>query len=196
MLIRKAEVRRQTRETEIRVQLQVDGTGEYAFDTGVPFLEHMLALTAKFGGFDLQIRARGDLDVDDHHTVEDIGICLGEALVKALGDKAGIGRFGYAAVPMDDALALVAVDLSGRGYLAFDVPMPSPQVGRFDTELVEEFLRALAYNGRFNLHVRLLAGTNTHHIIEAVFKGLGVALGAAARISTEHGIPSTKGVIN
>ncbi|AZK60163.1 Imidazole glycerol phosphate dehydratase [Candidatus Desulforudis audaxviator] len=196
MLIRKAEVRRQTRETEIRVQLQVDGTGEYALDTGVPFLEHMLALTAKFSGFDLQIRARGDLDVDDHHTVEDVGICLGEALVKALGDKAGIGRFGHAIVPMDDALALVAVDLSGRGYLAFDVPMPSPQVGRFDTELVEEFLRALAYNGRFNLHVRLLAGANTHHIIEAVFKGLGVALGSAARINAQRGVPSTKGVIN
>ncbi|WP_166485245.1 imidazoleglycerol-phosphate dehydratase HisB [Candidatus Desulforudis audaxviator] len=194
--MRKAEVRRQTRETEIRVQLQVDGTGEYALDTGVPFLEHMLALTAKFSGFDLQIRARGDLDVDDHHTVEDVGICLGEALVKALGDKAGIGRFGHAIVPMDDALALVAVDLSGRGYLAFDVPMPSPQVGRFDTELVEEFLRALAYNGRFNLHVRLLAGANTHHIIEAVFKGLGVALGSAARINAQRGVPSTKGVIN
>lgn len=196
MTIRRAEIRRQTGETEIDVRLQVDGTGECALDTGVPFFEHMLALMAKFSRFDLNIRARGDLDVDDHHTVEDVGICLGEALARALGDKAGIRRFSHAIVPMDDVLMLVAVDLSGRGYLAFDVPMPATRVGRFDTELVAEFLRALAHNGRFNLHVRMLAGTNTHHIIEAIFKGLGVALGQAVGIGDQGGVPSTKGVIN
>jgi imidazoleglycerol-phosphate dehydratase len=196
MTIRRVEIRRQTGETEIDVRLQVDGTGECALDTGVPFFEHMLTLMAKFSRFDLNIRARGDLDVDDHHTVEDVGICLGEALARALGDKAGIRRFSHAIVPMDDVLMLVAVDLSGRGYLAFDVPMPAARVGRFDTELVAEFLRALAYNGRFNLHVRMLAGTNTHHVIEAVFKGLGVALGQAVGIGGQGEIPSTKGVIN
>ncbi len=195
-MIRKAEVGRRTGETEVRVRLQLDGSGEYALDTGVPFLEHMLAFVAKFGRFDLHVHARGDLEVDAHHTVEDVGICLGEALARALGDKSGIRRFGHAIVPMDEALALVAVDLSGRGYLAFEASLPAARVGRFDTELVEEFLRALAHNGRFNLHVRVLAGSNTHHIIEAIFKGLGVALGQAVGVNAYPGVPSTKGVIN
>jgi imidazoleglycerol-phosphate dehydratase len=195
-MIRKAEISRQTGETEIRVRLQLDGTGEYVLDTGLPFFEHMLALLAKFGQFDLNVRARGDLEVDAHHTVEDVGICLGEALARALGDKAGIRRFGHAIVPMDEALVLVVVDLSGRAYLAFEASLPAARVGRFDTELVEEFLRALAYNGRFNLHVRVLAGSNTHHIIEAIFKGLGIALGQAVGSNAYRGIPSTKGVIN
>lgn len=196
MIIRKAEIKRQTGETEVSVQLRLDGTGEYVLNTGVPFFEHMLALLSKFSQFDLNIRARGDLDVDDHHTIEDVGICLGEALVRALGDKAGISRFGHAIVPMDDALVLVAVDLSGRGYLCFEAPLPATRVGQFDTELVEEFLRAVAVNGRFNLHVRLFAGRNTHHIVEAVFKALGVALSQAVSVDSQRGIPSTKGVIN
>jgi len=195
-MIRKAEISRQTGETDVRVSLRLDGAGEYTLDTGIPFFEHMLALLAKFGQFDLDVHARGDLEVDAHHTVEDVGICLGEALARALGEKEGIRRFGHAVIPMDEALALVAVDLSGRGYLAFEASLPAPRVGRFDTELVVEFLRALAHNGRFNLHVRMLAGSNTHHMIEAIFKGLGVALGQAVGVNAYQGVPSTKGVIN
>lgn len=194
--MRKAEIQRTTGETDIRLVLDVDGIGECRTETGVPFLEHMLALTAKFSGFDLAVSARGDLEVDNHHTVEDIGICLGEALVEALGDKTGINRFGHSFVPMDDALVLVAVDLSGRGYLAFDGELPAERLGTFETELVPEFLRALAINGRFNLHVRILAGRNTHHMVEAVFKALGRALGDAVAVRPGKGIPSTKGVIN
>ncbi|MEW6726258.1 MAG: imidazoleglycerol-phosphate dehydratase HisB [Bacillota bacterium] len=194
--MRRGEVHRQTGETDIRVEVMIDGNGGYELQTGIPFFEHMLALLAKFSSFDLKIKARGDLQVDAHHTVEDVGICLGEALAKALGNKAGIRRFGHAVVPMDESLVMVALDLSGRGYLAFEVGIPASKVGDFDTELVEEFLRALAHNGRFNLHVRRLAGGNSHHIIEAVFKGLGLALGDAVAIDAGRGIPSTKGVIN
>jgi imidazoleglycerol-phosphate dehydratase len=156
----------------------------------------MLTLMAKFSGFDLTVDAQGDLDVDAHHTVEDIGICLGETLVRALGNKEDIRRFGHALIPMDESLVLVAVDLSGRGYLAFDGQLPMERLGNFETELVPEFLQALAMNGRFNLHVRVLAGRNTHHIIEAIFKGLGRALGDAVALNQGKGIPSTKGVIN
>ncbi|MBO8127717.1 MAG: imidazoleglycerol-phosphate dehydratase HisB [Peptococcaceae bacterium] len=194
--MRKGEYERQTKETDVRVVLVIEGNGAYNIQTGVPFFEHMLAMLAKFSGMDLNIYARGDLEVDAHHTVEDVGICLGEALNQALGDKSGIRRFAHAVVPMDDALVMVAVDLSGRGYLAYDVEMPAPTVGTFDTELVSEFMRALAVYGRFNLHVRLLAGHNTHHIIEACFKALGRALGDAMRVTAAGGIPSTKGVIN
>lgn len=194
--MRKAEIQRTTGETEVRLVLDVDGTGECRADTGVPFLEHMLTLFAKFSGFDLGITARGDLEVDNHHTVEDIGICLGEALVAALGDKAGINRFGHAVVPMDEALVLVAADLSGRGYFAFQGELPTERLGTFETEMAPEFLRALAMNGRFNLHVRILAGQNTHHMLEAVFKALGRVLGEATAVNPGQGIPSTKGVIN
>jgi len=194
--LRRGEAHRQTGETNIQVEVIVDGNGGYELETDIPFFEHMLALLAKFSSFDLKIKAQGDLHVDAHHTVEDIGICLGEALAKALGNKAGIRRFGHAIVPMDESLVMVALDLSGRGYLAFEAEIPAPKVGDFDTELVEEFLRALAHNGRFNLHVRKLAGGNSHHIIEAVFKGLGLALGDAATSGAGRGIPSTKGVIN
>lgn len=194
--MRRSEISRRTKETDITVEMDIDGNGVCDIDIGVPFFEHVLSAMVKFGNLNLKVKGRGDLHVDAHHTVEDVGICLGEALVKALGDKSGITRFAHAIVPMDDALALVAVDLSGRGYLAFDVPMPSPRVGDFDTELVAEFMRALAINGRFNLHIRLLAGQNTHHIIEGIFKGLGRALCEACRVDSEKGIPSTKGVIN
>ncbi len=194
-MARKAKVSRKTSETDIQVQLQLDGSGEYALNMGVPFFEHMLALMTKLSQFDLSVQGHGDIEIDAHHTVEDVGICLGEALHKALGDKAGIQRYGHVVLPMDDALVLIAVDLSGRPYLSYKVSLPATQVGQFDTELVSEFLQALANNGKFNLHVHLLSGDNTHHIIEAIFKGLGVALRQAISSNAYQGVPSTKGVI-
>ncbi len=193
---RKAEIQRKTSETSVFVGLVLCGVGEAAVDTGVPFLDHMLTLLAKHGRIDLQVRARGDLAVDAHHTVEDVGICLGQAFRESLGDKRGIERYGHALLPMDEALVAVAVDLSGRGYLSFNVGMPASKVGQFDTELVEEFLRAFAIEGALTLHVRLMAGKNTHHIIEAVFKGLGRALRQAVAIDDpQKGVPSTKGLL-
>ncbi|MBE3585711.1 imidazoleglycerol-phosphate dehydratase HisB [Desulfofundulus thermocisternus] len=193
---RVAGVKRRTGETEIQVRLNLDGQGIYRVKTGVGFLDHMLCLFTRHAGFDLELEARGDLEVDAHHTVEDTAICLGRALKEALGNKEGISRYGHALLPMDEALVLLAVDLSGRGYLACEVFLPSPRVGDFDTELVEEFLRALAMNGEFTLHVRLLAGRNTHHIIEAIFKALGRALKAAVALDPRMaGVPSTKGLL-
>ncbi|WP_424658349.1 imidazoleglycerol-phosphate dehydratase HisB [Desulfofundulus sp.] len=193
---RVAGIERRTGETEIRVQLNLDGTGSYQIRTGIGFLDHMLSLFTRHACLDLDLDARGDLEVDGHHTAEDTAICLGQALKEALGKKEGINRYGHALLPMDEALVLVAVDLSGRGFLAYDVSLPSPRVGDFDTELVEEFLRALALNGEFTLHVRLLAGRNTHHIIEAIFKGLGRALKSALAIDPRTpGVPSTKGLL-
>lgn len=193
-MVREAQVKRRTGETEISLYLNVDGKGEVKLEIGVLFLEHMLSLLAKFARWDLQVRARGDLDVDAHHTTEDIGICLGDAFIAALGDKEGIRRFGDAIVPMDDALVLVALDVGGRPFFSFEGCLPSPRLGDFETELVPEFLRAFANSARVNLHIRVLAGKNTHHIIEAVFKGLGRACAEAVEIVAE-GIPSTKGVI-
>ncbi len=192
---RQAYVARKTKETEVNVTLQLDGSGVYWVTTGVPFFDHMMQVFALHSGFDMELTARGDLAVDGHHTIEDAGISLGKAIERALGDRAGIRRFGHAVVPMDDALVLVAVDLSGRGYISYDVQLPSPRVGDFDTELVEEFLRALAVNGGFNLHVKQLAGRNTHHIIEAIFKALALALKEAAAVSGSEGVPSTKGLL-
>lgn len=195
-ITRSSIIHRATGETDIKVKLDVDGGGRAETDTGVPFLNHMLELLAGHGGLDLEIRATGDLAVDAHHTVEDAGICLGQALREALGDKRGIRRYGHVLLPMDEALAAVAVDISGRGLLVFNVPLPAERVGQFDTELVEEFLRALAHNAGITLHVHLLAGRNTHHIIEAVFKGLGRAIREAVGIDDPGGgVPSTKGVI-
>ena len=191
---RKSKTSRTTTETDINVKLNLDGKGSYILETGVPFLDHMLALWARHGMFDLDVAAQGDTGIDDHHTVEDIGICLGEAISQALGDKSGIKRYGTAFAPMDEALAMVVVDISGRAFLAFDVPMPAAKVGDFDTELVEEFLRALANHADITLHVRLLQGKNTHHVIEAVFKGLGRAMKEAVTIDERiEGILSTKG---
>ena len=187
-------MKRKTTETEVSLYLNVDGQGEATLETGVPFLEHMLALWAKFAHCDVGIRARGDLEVDAHHTTEDIGLCLGEAFARALGDKEGIARFGDAVVPMDDALVLVAVDISGRPFFSFTGSLPAPRVGDFDTELVPEFLRAFAHSARLNLHVRVLAGENTHHIVEATFKALGRACAEAVK-KVATGVPSTKGVI-
>ncbi|NLJ76820.1 MAG: imidazoleglycerol-phosphate dehydratase HisB [Peptococcaceae bacterium] len=188
-------VTRKTAETEINCSLNLDGDGVYWVTTGAPFFDHMLQQFAKHASFDMELTGRGDLAVDGHHTAEDAGLCLGQALKKALGEKAGITRYGQAIIPMDDALVMAAVDLSGRGYLAFDVPMPATRIGDFDTEVVEEFMRALATNGEFNLHIRLLNGKNTHHIIEAVFKALARSLKMAVARDGSDGVPSTKGTL-
>lgn len=191
---RSAKVARTTTETDIKVSLNLDGKGGYILDTGVPFLDHMLALWSRHGLFDLDITAEGDTGIDDHHTVEDIGICLGEAIKQALGDKAGIRRYGTAFAPMDEALAMVVVDISGRAFLSFNAVIPAQKVGDFDTELVEEFMRALANHADITLHIRLLAGKNTHHIIEAIFKGLGRAIKEAVALDEKiQGVLSTKG---
>lgn len=193
---RKSSISRETSETSINLSFGVDGSGKTDLQTGVPFLTHMLDLFTKHGKFDLAIAANGDTEVDDHHTTEDIGICLGEALKQALGSKEGIKRYGNAFVPMDDALAQVVVDLSNRPHLEYRVELPSTRVGTFDTELVHEFLWKLAIEARMNLHVIVHYGHNTHHIIEAIFKALGRALDDATLIDPRvKGVPSTKGML-
>jgi len=196
MQTRKVELARKTAETDIYLKLDLDGTGVYDIKTGIGFFDHMLNLMTKHGMLDLELKANGDLEIDGHHTVEDIGICLGQALKETLGNKAGINRYGHALVPMDEALLLVALDLSGRGHLEITAELPSPKVGDFETELVEEFLRALAVNGGITLHVKQMSGRNTHHIVEGIFKALGRALRIAVESdSRAKGIPSTKGVL-
>ena len=197
MTVRYAEITRKTAETDIQLQLQLDGTGQSKIQTGVGFLDHMLTLFARHGRFDLTVQCSGDTEVDDHHTVEDIGISLGQAFRQALGDKRGITRYGHMLLPMDEALILCAVDLSGRALLCCDLSVPSPKVGAFDTELVPEFLQAFASNAGLTLHVRQMAGQNSHHILEGVFKALGRVLAAAVKIDPALGneIPSTKGVL-
>jgi imidazoleglycerol-phosphate dehydratase len=194
---RTAHIRRQTTETEIELELSLDGSGVASIQTGVGFLDHMLTLLARHGAFDLRVAAKGDLHVDQHHTVEDTGICLGQALRQALGDKAGIRRYGHFTLPMDEALVTSAVDLGGRFALAFNAPLPSPKIGAFDSELLEEFWNAFAGNALCNLHVVLHYGRNSHHIAEAVFKATARAL----RMAVEHdprmtGVPSTKGTLS
>ncbi|MCY8166447.1 imidazoleglycerol-phosphate dehydratase HisB [Bacillus spizizenii] len=194
--MRKAERARKTNETDIELAFTIDGEGQADIQTDVPFMTHMLDLFTKHGQFDLSINAKGDVDIDDHHTTEDIGICLGQALLKALGDKKGIKRYGSAFVPMDEALAQVVIDLSNRPHLEMRADFPAAKVGTFDTELVHEFLWKLALEARMNLHVIVHYGTNTHHIIEAVFKALGRALDEATTIDPRvKGIPSTKGML-
>ncbi|OIK14588.1 imidazoleglycerol-phosphate dehydratase HisB [Peribacillus sp. B-H-3] len=189
-------VERKTSETFVRLELGIDGEGNASIETGVPFMTHMLDLFTKHGHFDLNVDAKGDIEVDDHHTTEDIGICLGQAFLEALGDKKGIKRYGNAFVPMDEALAQVVVDLSNRPHLEFRAEFPSQKVGTFDTELVHEFLWKLALEARMNLHVIVHYGQNTHHMIEAVFKALGRALNEASSIDPQvKGIPSTKGML-
>ncbi len=178
---RKGKVERRTKETDITVDLTLDGMGEAKIETGVGFLDHMLTLFTVHGFFDLAVKAEGDVEVDDHHTVEDIGICLGKVVKKSLGDKAGISRYAYSYVPMDEALVRVCVDLSNRSYLHFNVGLPDQKVGSFDTSLTKEFMRALFLHSGMTLHVDLLHGENTHHIIEAVFKALGRALSLAVQ---------------
>ena len=195
--MRQSLITRTTAETYITLSIELDGTGEAEVDTGCGFLNHMLTLFAKHGRFDLTVSCKGDLDVDAHHTTEDTGICLGRAFDEALGQRRGICRYGSMLLPMDEALVLVAADISGRAYLAFDAPMPTPRVGDFDTELCREFLLALTRAMGLTLHVRLLSGENSHHIIEAIFKALARALRAAVAVDPEAAeeIPSTKGVL-
>jgi imidazoleglycerol-phosphate dehydratase len=191
---RTADIHRKTNETDIRLSLSLDG-GDYQIKTGVGFFDHMLDHVARHGRLGLKITAKGDYHIDDHHTVEDVGIVLGQALEKALGDKKGIERYGFASVPMDEALARVSVDLSGRAALVFDVPgLEAGKIGTFDTQLVREFLTAVVNAGRFNCHVEVPHGTNHHHIAEAIFKALGRALRQAVAITGDQ-IPSTKGVL-
>lgn len=192
--VRVAEVKRETGETQVKVKLNLDGTGDFQGRTGIGFLDHMVHLWARHSLFDLVLEAQGDLEVDAHHTVEDIGICLGRAFREALGGKEKIARYGSAILPMDEALVLVAVDLSGRPYLAFDVKVEGWVVGDLPVEVVLEFFRSFVNNAEITLHVRLLAGKNTHHIIEALFKGCARALRKAVAIDVcEGGVPSTKG---
>ena len=192
---RAATLKRKTKETDIELTLNLDGTGSHHVKTPVPFLSHMLEAFSKHSGFDLKVMAKGDTHVDDHHTVEDIGICLGSALDKALGDKAGIGRYGHFYVPLDEALVRAVVDLSGRNYMNFSLDLNvKKRIGNFDTELVEDFFKAVTDNGKFNLHLEKIHGRNSHHIVEAAFKSFARALKmAAARDGKASGVPSTKG---
>ena len=195
--MRTANISRKTAETDVSVTLTLEGAGRGAIDTGVGFLDHMLTLLCKHGKFDLDVKCVGDTDVDDHHSVEDIGICMGDALAQALGDCRGITRYADCFLPMDESLVLVAVDISGRGSLTLDLPLPAQKVGTFDTELVEEFLTGFARRAGITLHIRLIAGKNTHHIIEAAFKGIGRVLRRAVAVDPEFASesPSSKGVL-
>jgi len=193
---RSAKESRKTKETDVSVSLDLDGQGRSAASTTVGFLDHMLDLLGRHAGLDLDVKATGDTHVDAHHTVEDVGICLGKALAAALGDKRGIRRFGQASVPMDEALADVSLDLSGRPFLVFNATFPTEKTGGFDAQLVEEFLRALAVNAGLTLHVRVPCGRDTHHIAEAIFKGLARALRDAVALDPRvAGVPSTKGIL-
>ncbi|GGD98850.1 imidazoleglycerol-phosphate dehydratase HisB [Paenibacillus nasutitermitis] len=195
-VIRAADVARKTNETDIKLGFAIDGSGQAKIDTDVPFLNHMLDLFTKHGHFDLNVEARGDIDIDDHHTVEDIGICLGQTIQQALGDKRGIKRYASVFVPMDEALAQVVIDLSNRPHFEYRAEYPSAQVGSFEVELVHEFLWKLALEARMTLHVIVHYGANTHHMIEAVFKALGRALDEATSVDPRvQGVPSTKGVL-
>jgi len=195
--MRTSRIIRKTAETDISLFLDLDGTGKSEIDTGCGFLNHMLTLFAKHGRFDLTVKCAGDTDVDDHHTAEDIGICLGDAFAEALGDMRGIVRYGSTVLPMDEALILTAVDISGRGKLVHALPIPTQKVGGFDTELVYEFFEAFVRRANITLHIRELAGENSHHIIEGAFKSAARSLRAAVKIDPEarDEIPSTKGVL-
>ncbi len=197
MANRTAEIVRKTRETDIRLNLDLDGEGKAHIATGVGFLDHMLELFARHSLFNLTAVASGDLQVDDHHTTEDVGICLGQAIDRALGDRAGIRRYGHCILPMDETLVTCAIDLGGRPYWAWNAPMPAAKIGTFDSELVADFWQAVATQGKMNLHVLLHYGRNTHHVSEAIFKGLARSL----RMASEHdprneGVPSTKGTLS
>ena len=194
--MRTGKVERITKETSIQVELDLDNQYESEIDSGIGFLDHMLILFAKHGRFGLKVKADGDLNVDPHHTTEDIGIAIGECLVQALGDKSGIERYGDALVPMDETLGQVVIDLSGRSYLVFDAEFTNQKLGGYDTETTEDFFQGLAFNAHMNLHARILYGRNTHHEIESLFKALGRALRKAVTINPEiQGVNSTKGMI-
>lgn len=192
--MRRAKVERRTKETDISIGVNLDGAGVYQVNTPFPFMDHMLSAFSKHGFFDLDVRAEGDTEIDDHHTMEDIGIVLGEVLEKAVGKKEGICRFGNAVIPLDEALAQVTVDLSGRPYLVYEVRLPRKKIKDFDVEMVEHFFRSLVDQSRMNLHIRLISGKDPHHILEAVFKGFGRALDQATQIDPRvKGVTSTKG---
>ncbi|HEX2195686.1 MAG TPA: imidazoleglycerol-phosphate dehydratase HisB [Actinomycetota bacterium] len=193
-MTRSAIVGRDTTETSISVALDLDG-GDVEVATGIPFFDHMLDQVGRHGRFGLRVRAQGDLDIDAHHTVEDTGICMGQALTEALGDKSGIARYGDALVPMEESLAQVALDLSGRPLLVYDAAMPAEAIGQYEVGLTEEFLQAMCRTGGINMHVRLLAGRNAHHATKAIFKCLARALAAAVAVDPRGGIPSTKGTL-
>lgn len=193
---REAQIERKTRETDIKMVLNLDGTGKTELRTGIPFLEHMLNLMSRHGFLDLKLEASGDLEIDAHHLVEDIGIVLGKALGKAVGSKEGIQRYGFFILPMDEALVMVSLDLSDRPFLVYNVDIPAEKVGDFDTELLEEFFRAFAFEARMTLHLKLIHGKNSHHIMEALFKALGRSLDQALQIDPRvEGVPSTKGIL-
>jgi len=194
---RTATIHRQTKETQVEVVLILDGKGDYEIETGVGFLDHMLSHLALHGLLDLTVRAQGDLEVDEHHTVEDVAICLGKALDEALGERQGIARMAHSYVPMDEALAFVALDLSGRAYAVVEADFAAPRVGGLATSLIPHFMETLAYHAHMNLHARVLYGRDDHHKAEALFKALGRALGAATRMDPRReGVPSTKGVLD
>ncbi|MEM9845938.1 MAG: imidazoleglycerol-phosphate dehydratase HisB [Pseudomonadota bacterium] len=195
--MRSATITRTTAETEIAVELNLDGTGQYDNQTGVGFFDHMLDQLARHALIDMKVRCTGDLHIDDHHSVEDVGIALGQALTKAVGDKRGIRRYGSCLLPMDDALVRAALDLSGRPFLVWDVSMPTPKIGRFDTELVREFFQALSTHAGLTLHVDALHGINSHHIAEAAFKSVARALRDALELDPRRSdaVPSTKGTL-
>ncbi len=193
---RTAKIQRRTAETDIQLELNLDGRGQSQIQTGVGFFDHMLTLLAKHAGFDLQVEAKGDLQVDQHHTVEDVGICFGQAIKQALGDKQGIRRYGHFTLPMEETLVTTAIDLSGRYYLVFNAPIPSAKIGEFDSELVEDFWQATAANALCNLHIVLHHGRNSHHISEAIFKSAARALRMAVEPDPRMtGVPSTKGTL-
>ena len=191
---RTAKIQRKTKETDVSLELNLDGLGKYEIDSGIGFLDHMLTHLSKHSKIDLTVKAKGDLETDAHHTVEDIGICLGQALVEALGDKKGIARYGHSSVPMEETIANVSVDLSGRPSCVYNVDYRTDKIGDFDVQCLEEMLRSFSNTGKFNLHINVPYGTNSHHIAEAIFKGLGQALGAAVKIVGTD-VPSTKGTL-
>jgi imidazoleglycerol-phosphate dehydratase len=193
--VRRAEVERTTKETSVKVTLVVDGAGSAAASTGLPFFDHMLEQLGTHAGFDLDVRAQGDLEVDAHHTVEDVGLALGEAITNALGDRAGIRRYGMGAAPMDEALVEVALDISGRPFVVYEVDVPAETIGSYDTGLTEDFVRALATAAGITVHVRLRAGRAPHHVVESEFKGLARALGDACALTGRSATPSTKGTL-
>ena len=194
---RKATIERKTKETEIKLGLNLNGKGQFKIDTGIPFMDHMLTLMTAHGYLDLQIKAKGDTEIDDHHTVEDLGICLGQAIDKALGKREGIRRYGEAAVPMDEALAKVVIDISNRPFLAYRVTFQEAKSGNFDVSLIKEFFRAVAFQAGITMHIDLLSGDEAHHVAESIFKAFGRALDQATGTEDRLGsdVPSTKGVL-
>jgi imidazoleglycerol-phosphate dehydratase len=194
-MTRIGEIKRETKETKISLSINLDGSGTYAINTPVPFLTHMLEQFAKHGGFDLKVDAEGDVQIDDHHTVEDVGICLGQAITKALGDKAGIKRYGECTLPMQEALVRTVLDICGRPHLYYFVKFPHAKVGTFDVELVQDFFIALNNNAGITAHIDLLRGENNHHIVEGTFKSYTRALAEAVRLGNGVGLPSTKGML-